>query len=170
MDEMTFKLNLDAGANVAFDLSEDKVATLMGFPNVVEYMVWKGLKEILTDAHASVVRKDFKTDDEWIAAKRAKAELKLGALMVGEVRTTSRESKPKVDDFTNVARKTVLGKLPKEKRAELAAMPDKGVAILDAMFAKNDAVLRPIVEAELVEMLRKAEAAEALNGKLDLTF
>lgn len=167
---MTFKLTFDAGANVAFDLSEDKVATLMGHANVVEYMVWKGLKEILTDAHASVVRKDFKSDEEWIAAKRAKAELKLGALMIGEVRTTSRESKPKVDDFTNAARKIVLSKLPKAKREELAEMPDKGVAILDAMFAKNDAALRPVVEAELAEQARKAKAAEELEGKLDLSF
>ena len=31
-----------------------------------------------------------------------------------------------VDSFTNIARKMILAKLPKEKRKELAEMPDKG--------------------------------------------
>ena len=83
-----------------------------------------------------------------------------------DVRTTSKPRAPKVDDFTNVARKLVLSLLPKETKKALADLEDKGAAKLDAIFAKNEAKLRPQVEAKLEEMRKAAEAAKGLE--LDL--
>lgn len=75
---------------------------------------------------------------------------------------------PKADDFTTFARKHVLGLLSKEKRKELAATADKGAAYLDAVFAKNEAKLRPIVEKELAEAIRAANEKAELAKGLDL--
>jgi len=68
-----------------------------------------------------------------------------------------------VDSFTNIARKMVLARLEKAKRKELAEMPDKGAAWLDAVFKKNEEKLRPIVEAEIERQRKLAEEAETLD-------
>lgn len=99
-----FTLNFDAGANVSFALTETQVSTLASFPDVAKHVWTIGLKNILQDCHASIVRKDFKTDDEYVAAKRAKAELKLGALMVGDVRVRRGERKEPADPIARESR------------------------------------------------------------------
>lgn len=165
---MSFKLNLDCGKNVAFNLDEEQVAKLASFPAVVEY-VWRiGLKNILQDSHASVTRDGYDSDEAWIAAKRDRASLKLGALMIGDVRQSRGERAPKVDDFTNFARKYILSILSKEKRKELAEMEDKGAATLDEMFAKNEEKLRPLVQAKLDAAIAEAKAKAELAEGLDL--
>lgn len=165
-----FAISFDAGKNVPFNLTVEQVTTLLSHPNVHQHLVMIGLKNVLQDCHASIVRDDFKSEDEYFAAKRAKAELKLGAMMAGELRAHSGERKVAVPTFTNEARKLVLSKLDKAAKEKLAAMPDSGAATLDAMFAKNEAALKPIVEATIAEMERKAKAKAELEGKLDLSF
>lgn len=163
-----FKLDLDCGKHVAFNLTEEQVKTLLGHDNVMQYVAHIGLKNILQDSHASVVRDDFKTDEEWIAAKRAKAELKLGALMNGEVRTSRGERAPRVDDFTNFARKFVLRLLSKEKRKALAELPDKGAEKLDAAFAANEAKWRPMVQKELDDAIAKSKAMAEMASEVEI--
>lgn len=106
-----FALNFDAGAQVAFELTPDQITQLLSHPNVAQHLVMIGLKNTLQDSHASVVRKDFETDDEWIAAKRERASLKLGAMMNGELRTGSGTRQPKLSDRDSFARKWLLAKL-----------------------------------------------------------
>lgn len=163
-----FAINFDAGRNVAFDLSAEDVTKLLAHADVHKHLVMIGLKNVVQDSHASVVREDFESDEAWIEAKRAKAGMKLAALMNGELRAQSGDRKPKVDDFTNASRKFVLGLLPAEKRKELAAMEDKGAAALDAIFAKNEEKLRPQVEAKMEADRKAAEAKAKLSQGLDL--
>jgi hypothetical protein len=165
-----FAINFDAGKHVSFALTAQQVETLISHAEVHKHALMIGLKNILQDCHASIVREDFKTDDEWIAAKRAKAEMKLGALMTGDIRVHSGERKPRVDDFTTAARKYVLSRLSKDVRKKLADMPDKGVETLDKMFAKNEAKLRPIIEQAIADAARKAKESAELAASLDLTL
>jgi hypothetical protein len=162
-----FTLNLDCGKHVAFNLTAEQIAQMNSHPLVAEYVWHIGLKNILQDSHASIVRDDFESDEAWIAAKRDRASLKLGALMTGEVRQQRANRVPKADDFTNFARREVLSMLSKEKRKELAELADKGAAYLDAVFAKNEEKLRPIVQGKLDAAIlaakAKAEIADGLN-------
>jgi hypothetical protein len=106
-----FALNFDAGSNVAFELTPDQVTQLLSHPNVAQHLVMIGLKNTVQDSHASVVRKDFESDDAWIAAKREKAALKLGAMLNGELRTGSGTRQPKLSDREAFARKWLVAKL-----------------------------------------------------------
>jgi len=159
--------NMDCGANVSFEITPELQDKLLAHPQVVEHLIRIGLKNVVQDSHASVVRKDFESDEAWIAAKREKAGLKLGKLLEGELSAQSNERNPRVDEFTTYARRAVLSALGAEKRKELAATEDKGAAYLDAVFAKNEAKLRPIAES-LQEAARKAAEEKAKLGALDL--
>lgn len=162
-----FDISFDAGASVGFTLSEQDVAKLISHPDVHRHLLMIGLKNVLQDCHASIVRKDFASDEAWIQAKRDRASLKLGALMNGELRAQSGERKARVDDFTTFARRLVLSLLPKERRKALAETEDKGAAALDAMFAKNEEKLRPQVEAMIEKARKEAEEKAKLAEGLD---
>lgn len=103
--------NLDCGANVSFEITPELLQQLHSHPQVIEHLLKIGLKNVVQDSHASVVRKDFNSDDEWIAAKREKASLKLGALMTGELRAGSGVRQPKLSDREAFARKWLVAKL-----------------------------------------------------------
>lgn len=161
-----FPLNLDCGKSVAFNLTEEQVETLLGHEDVARHIVAIGLKNILQDSHASVTRDGFATDDEWVQAKRDRASLKLGDMMAGLLRA-QRAARPKVDDFTNVARKLVLSLMSKEQKAKISTEVDGKMQVdvekVDAIFAKNEAKLRPQVEAKLEEMRKAAELADSIE-------
>lgn len=136
-----FAINFDAGKNVAFNLTAEQITQLLGHANVHQHIVMIGLKNILQDCHASIVREDFATEDEWIKAKREKAELKLGAMMTGDIRVTRGEKKPTLSaketfihnflrDFVKAADKAAYKAgmeredAPAWLAAEIAALPD----------------------------------------------
>lgn len=165
-NQMSF--TIECGKGIVFTVTDEMLIELGKHQEAFNHTLMIGLKNMVQDSHASIVREDFATDDEWKAAKRAKAELKLGAIIAGDIRVSRGESKPKVDDFTSMARKIVLSMLKPEKKKALAAMPDKGVATIDGLIEKNLEALRPKVEAALLEAARKeAEKAELSKG-LDL--
>jgi hypothetical protein len=126
--------------------------------SAVEKVMRYGFQRLVNDR---VGGDDMKLDD-----KIADSEIFLGKLCDGTWRTEARRQS--ADLFTTVARKHVIGLLPKEKRKELAESPDKGVAYLDAVFAKNEAKLRPEVEAIIQRMREEAEARAKLADTLDL--
>ncbi len=161
-------ITLDVGKSIQFTVTEDGIAGLMTHKDALHHVLMIGLKNLVQDSHASIKREDFETEDEWKAASRAKAELKLGAILSGDIRVSRGESKPKVDDFTGMARKIVLSTLKPERKKELAAMEDKGVAMLDAIIAKNLDMLKPKVEAAIAEEARKAAEKDELAKGLDL--
>jgi hypothetical protein len=168
---MMFKLDLDCGAQVAFNLTAEQVATMAGHANVAEYVWAIGLKNILQDSHASIVRKDFESDDEWIAAKRAKAELKLGALMNGEVRSTRAVRAPRLSDFDAFARKWILAKArAKFDRAAWKAKTegDDGAAFIAALVEKNLPKFRPEIEKDFAEFIEAQKREAAIADEMDL--
>jgi len=165
-----FAITFDAGKNVAFELSAEQVTQLIGHANVHQHVFMIGLKNILQDCHASITREDYESDEAWIAAKREKAMLKLGAMMNGELRGQSGERKAKVDSFTTFARRHILSLLTKERRKELAEHDDKGASVLDALFAKNEAALRPIVQAQMEAAQKYEEEKAKLAASLDLSL
>lgn len=105
-------------------------------------------------------------DDMTLEDKIKDSEIFLGKLCDGTWRTEARRQS--ADLFTTVMRKHVIGLLPKEKRKQLAELADKGVAYLDAVFAKNEAKLRPEVEAIIQRMKEEAEAKARMVDDLDL--
>ena len=160
-------LTFDCGKHVGFSVTPEQIATMAGHNSPILHAITIGLKNLLGDAHAGVVSDDFRTEAEWIEAKRKRAGEKFQSLLDGDVRTM-RAGSPRVDGFTTWARRHVLSLLPKDKRKSLAETADKGVAYLDAVFAKNEAKLRPQIEAAIAEAETKAKAAQALASELDL--
>lgn len=169
-----FKLNMDCGANVPFELSEEQVAQLKSHDQVDAYIYFIGLKNILQDSHASVVRKDFKSDDEWTAAKRAKAELKLGALMNGEVRSRTAERKPKLSDEESFKRNFIIGELKKLFIAKHGkdswkekTESDTGAAFIESLLEKHGARYESAAtEAWTAELAKRANTAK-LAAEID---
>ncbi len=164
-----FAINFDAGKHVSFALTAQQVEQLISHSEVHKHALMIGLKNILQDCHASIVREDFKTDDDWIAAKRAKAEQKLGALMIGDIRVHSGERKPKVDEFTAMARRVVLSLLPKADKKKLVDAEDREQQ-LDKLYEANAETLKPMVDARIAEEAKRAKEAETLAGKIKLAL
>lgn len=161
-------MHVDIGKALAFDFTPEQIETMLSHQASKDRILYIGLRNILMDSHASVKRDDFETEVEWRNESKAMAERALAGLLTGEVLRRNARA-PKADDFTNFARKHVIGLLPKERRKGLAEMADKGVATLDAIFAKNEAKLRPIVQAALDAAIAAAKAKDELAADLDLT-
>jgi hypothetical protein len=160
-------LAFDCGKGVSFVVTPEQVAAIAKHEAAIAHVITIGLKNILQDSHASITYENFKTETECQEAKRKRAGEKLQALLDGDVRT-ARAGVAKVDGFTTWARRIVLSMLSKEKRKELAGEADKGVAFLDAIFTKNEAKLRPLVEQAIADAEAKAKAAQELANGLDL--
>lgn len=161
-------MHVDIGKALAFDISSEQFDQMLSHEASRDRIMYIALRNILMDSHASVKRDDFETEVEWRNESKAMAERTLAGLLTGEVMRRNARA-PKADDFTNFARKHVIGLLPKERRKELAEMPDKGASVLDAIFAKNEAKLRPIVQAALDAAIAAAKAKDELAADLDLT-
>jgi hypothetical protein len=161
-------LTFDCGKGVSFAVTPEQVEAIAKHESAIAHVIQIGLKNILQDSHASITYESFKTETECQEAKRKRAGEKLEALLAGDVRTARAGGSSKVDSFTTWARRVVLKSLSKEKRKELAESDDKGVAYLDAVYAKNESVLKPRVEAAIAaDIAERAAAAELANG-LDL--
>jgi hypothetical protein len=161
-------MQVDIGKALAFDITPEQIEQMLSHETSRDRILYIGLRNILMDSHASAKRDDFNSEVEWRNESKAIAERTLAGLLAGEVMRRNARA-PKADDFTNFARKHVLGLLPKERRKAMAEMPDKGAAELDAIFAKNEAKLRPIVQAALDAAIEAAKAKEELANELDLT-
>ena len=161
-------LTFDCGKGVSFAVTPEQLGAMESHEHVWAHIVTIGLKNILQDAHASVTYDGFRNEAECVEAKRKRAGDKLAAMIAGEVRISRTGGAPKADSFTTWARRIVLGMLGKDKRKALADEADKGVAYLDAVFAKNEAKLRPQVEQAIADAEAKAKAAAELAEGLDL--
>jgi hypothetical protein len=109
--------------------------------NAANHVVYIGLRNILMDSHASVVRKDFATDAEWIAAKRAVAEKKFAAMLAGDIRQTTTKGRiadPVKREAVRMATETIMvaakkaGEKPDAKTVHARAL---------ALIAKNGAYM-----------------------------
>lgn len=160
-------MQIDIGKALAFDITREQFAQMLSHEASHDRIMYIALRNILMDSHASAKRDDFATEIEWRNESKAIAERTLAGLLSGEVMRKNART-PKADDFTNFARRHVLGLLPKERRKAMMELPDRGAAQLDAIFAKNEEKLRPIVQAELDAAIAKARARDELAAGLDL--
>ncbi len=169
--------HLDCGANVSFEITPELQQQLHSHPHVIEHLLKIGLKNVVQDSHASVVRKDFKTDDDWIAAKRERASLKLGKLLAGELRAQKAERQPKLDDYVKFARSWLLAKIKPAfiaKNGKAAwkekTEGDSGAEFIQQLVFKNaEKFQAEIIEAYRIELAaREKEAALADSMDLDI--
>ena len=166
-----FAINFDAGKNVSFNLTVEQVNHLLTYANVHQHLLTIGLKNVLQDCHASIVREDFSSDDEWIAAKRAKAELKLGAMLVGDVRAQSNARKDKkLSDFDAFARKWILdrakakfGKADWKAKTEGDTGAEFIAAIVDRNMPKFAAEIQEAYDAMLAAKAKEAKLADSMD-------
>lgn len=80
-------LTIEIGKGRTIGLTEDQLTTLRGHDLVFNRIVHIGLKNILSDANASVARKNFGTDKEYSEAAFQASMKKLDAMLRGEYRT-----------------------------------------------------------------------------------
>jgi len=168
-----FAINFDAGKHVSFNLTAEQVSQLLTYANVHQHILTIGLKNILQDCHASIVREDFKTEEEWIEAKRAKAQLKFGAMMVGDVRAQSATRQPKLSAFDTFARdwllkraKAKFGKDVWKARTEAENGAEFIQAIVDKNMPKFAAEIQVAYDAMLAAKAKEAKLADSMD--LDL--
>jgi hypothetical protein len=157
-------LNVDVGKGLSFSIDSDAIAK---HQNVMDHVMMIGLRNILMDCHAGVKRDDFDDEISWRNAAKQKSEAKLSAMLAGEIRLGG-FGRVHVDSFTNAMRKFVLATFPRDERKAMADSPDKGVARVDARFAKNEAKLRPLIEAKLAAEREAAQAMAAIAGDLEM--
>lgn len=165
---------LECGKGIQFALDHEKLEKLLGHANVLAHAIHKGLENIVKDTHAGVKKDDYALEEDWKQASRNKAEVKLGALMDGELRIV-RSGGETVDRFTAMARKIVRELLPKEKRKEFAQMVKDDrtaevLAQLDEIFANNDEALglTAKVNAAIIAEDEEEAAKNALAAKIKL--
>lgn len=83
-------LHVDIGKQLAFDISDENMATLLGHEAVKSHVLYIGLRNILMDAHASCKRETYGDDEiTWRNNSKAMAEKKLAAMLAGEIRSNS---------------------------------------------------------------------------------
>jgi hypothetical protein len=165
-----FAINFDAGKSVSFNLTVEQVAQLLAHANVHQHLLTIGLKNVLQDCHASITREDYATEDEWIAAKRAKAELKLGSMLAGDMRAQSNARKAKMSDFDAFARKWILARAKaKFGKDEWKAKTegDTGAAFIEAIVERNlpkfEAEIKAAYEAEMAAKAKEAQLADSMD-------
>lgn len=167
---------IDVGKGLTFDISDEQFEQMMSHERSRDRIKYVALRNIIMDSHASVKRDDFESEIDWRNESKAVAERTVAGLLSGEVMRRNARA-PKADDFTNFARKHIIGLLKEKAKTndkiaklvkEMPDLPDKGVSILDAMFAKNEAKLRPIVQKTLDEAIAREKAKAEIAAELDL--
>lgn len=87
-------MTIEIGKSRTIGLTEEQLATLRGHDAVANKVWHRGLKEMLSDANAGVVRKDFNSDAEYQDAAYAASMKLLDALLAGVVRASSATRAP----------------------------------------------------------------------------
>ena len=132
--------------------------------DIVTRLALHGLHQKIADAASTA-----KTADEAIGAM----EKAMDAILAGD--WTSRVAGSGVDEFTRVMRIVVRSvakaKFTAADAAKFKAMTDEEqMEKLDAIFAANDAALRPAVEGEMERRRIAAMEKAALGKGLSITF
>lgn len=125
--------------------------------DVRDYVIAYGLKQILNDCHASIQRKDYDEQGEFILAVEEAVNDKLAALASGKIsiRTgAARESIDPVQKLVNrMAREIVLGAIKaKGLKAKDISKESMDKLIADYATANHDALTK-----EAKAQLKKAE-------------
>lgn len=158
-------LNINIGKAIGLEID---LAKLQAHDNVMTHVVAIGLRNILMDAHASCLAKDFKSELEWRAASKAMAEKKLSAMLAGEIRSNAggvraTKADPIMAEALRMARVVIhqAKKANMVKWAKAFDLPNKTIDEEKAIVA--EAVRR---YANKPEILAKAKANVEANGEL----
>lgn len=162
---------IECGKGINFNVTGDMLATLSQHSEAFHHVLMIGLKNMVQDSHASIVREDFETDEDWRAAKRAKAELKLGAIIAGDVRVSTTPRQPKLSDFDAFARKWIIAKVKaKIGTADWKAKTEgeSGAAFIAGLVEKNLAKMDSAIREDWKEELAKIERAKSLSADIEI--
>lgn len=165
---------IECGKSIAFGITDEMLVQLGQHQAAFDHVLMIGLKNLVQDSHASIKRDDFESDDEWLAASKARAEMKLGAILSGDIRASSTVRTPKLSDREAFARKWLVAKL---KAAWVAkhgkdgwkakTEGEDGAAFIAALIEKNAPKFEAEIEAawqtELAAKKREAEMADSLD-------
>lgn len=168
------RFTIDCGKSIAFDITDEMLLELGKHQSAFDHVLMIGLKNLVQDSHASIKREYFETDEEWKAAAKARAEMKLGAILSGDLRTQSATRAPKLSDRDAFARKWLVAKL---KAAFVAkhgkdgwkakTEGDDGAAFITALVEKNAPKFEAEIESawrmELAERAKTAAIADAVD-------
>lgn len=152
---------------VDLDQVAEGLAESLGDNEVVRYLVYIGLHNVLQDAHASVKKEDFADEDAWRAAKEQRALKKLDALYAGDVRMVAAASGSRGDEVKRVALQIVerhvrADFVKNKQKLEPKAIGDRVKAVYNA----KTAVYRDLASAQIrreAEEMAQIEAASAAD-------
>ena len=156
-------LNVSIGKDIMLTVD---MGRLSNQPESMAHIIAIGLKNVLQDSHSSITKDDFPDEKIRKANSLAIAEKKLESLYNNDVRTkVARSGGQSAEEKLYV--KAMLALVTKQKRKELAKMPDSGAAWLKAAIVKHIEKVKAKAAA-MLEAEREAEAEQAaLEAELD---
>ncbi len=101
-------MNVNIGKGITLEVDELKLPS-----NVVEHIVYIGLRNVLMDTHAAITKNENPND--YVAKSRAVAEAKLQAMYNGEVRVNG--ERQRLDPVDAEARRIALGQVQTQIKA-----------------------------------------------------
>lgn len=143
------------------------LADALAGDEVVRYVTYIGLHNILQDAHASVKREDFTDEDAWRAAKEQRALKKLDALYAGDVRMVAAASGSRGDEVKRVALQIVERHVRADFVKNKQKLDPKAIADrVKAVYNAKTAVYRDLASAQIkreAEEMAQIEASAAAD-------
>lgn len=146
-------LHVDIGKQLAFDIDP---ALLTKHQNVIDHVMYIGLRNILMDSHASCKRELY-GDDEigWRNASKAMAEKKLAAMLAGEIRANS--SGPRVSSLSPIdaeARRLARVAVYAHAKAKGVTDKEKIAAAVAKYAAKPETIATATANVEAAKALQ----------------
>lgn len=150
---------------VELDKVSDGLGDALSGDEVVRYLVYIGLHNVLQDAHASVKKEDYENEEVWRIAKEQRALKKLDALYAGDVRMVAAASGSRGDEVKRVALQIVerhvrADFVKNKQKLEPKAIADRVKAVYNA----KTAIYRDLASAQIkreAEEMAQIEAAAA---------
>lgn len=146
-------MKVNIGKGIELDVNANALPA-----NVMEHVVYIGLRNILMDSHASVTRES--DGENFVANAQAQAEKKLAAMMAGEVRVAgTREGDPVRAEAIRIASDMIRTALRKAGRK---------VSEVDAKALREKAVALIGQKPDILEMARKRVDEARAAADIDL--
>ena len=156
-------LNVSIGKDIMLTIDLGKLSNQ---PDSMAHIIAMGLKNILQDSHSGITKDEFPDLAAYKANSLAIAEKKLESLYNNDIRTkVAKPNGQSAEEKLYV--KAMLALVTKQKRKELAKMPDSGTAWLKAAIEKHIEKVKAKAAA-MLEAEREAEAEQAeLAAEMD---
>lgn len=119
--------------------------------DVRDYVIAYGLKQILNDCHASVQRKDFDEQGEFILAVEEAVNDKLAALASGKISIRTGTARESIDPVTKIVMRMA-------KEIILGAIKAKGLKQKDIAKESMDKLIADYVKSNIESLTKEAKA------------